>query len=454
MTRQKRSNEAINGTAFLKAAAVVSLCLGLAGCESGGFTGPSVSGLTSMFNEKEEILPGRRVAVLPDGTDAVGATETAGAPSLPSPQVNVSWSAPGGNAANAPGHLALGDSFKQSWSTSVGTGSSKSGRMTAIPIVADGKIFTLDIEGNVTGVNAATGSAVWSANLRPEKQSERGGYGGGLAYDGGRLYAATGYGSVVALDASTGKVVWAKMMGTPFRMSPTVANGRVFAVNTDSELHVLSTNDGSQLWTARGMPETAVLLSNASPAVSGNMVVVPYPSGEVVALDVNNGRPRWTENARRGASAGTKYAAISTPARSVIDGNAVFSASRAGSMIVTSKENGERLWQREISAAHTPWVAGDTVFVADTSDRVLALSRKDGKVRWVATLPHSRWCGPVLANNKLYLISENGALVSVDASNGTVAQVVNMDTPVSLPPVVANGKLYILSDKARLYAMN
>jgi outer membrane protein assembly factor BamB len=444
----------MNGAAFLKAAAVVTLCLGLAGCEGGGFTGPSVSGLTSMFNEKEEILPGRRVAVLPDGTDAVASAETPGAPNLPPPQVNTSWSEPGGNAANSPGHLTLSDSFKQTWSTSVGTGSSKSGRMTAIPIVADGKIFTLDIEGNVTAVNAATGSAVWSANLRPEKQSERGGYGGGLAYDGGRLYAATGYGSMVAIDAATGKTVWAKLMGTPFRMSPTVASGRVFAVNTDSELHVLNTNDGAELWTARGMPETAVMLSNSSPAVSGNLVVVPYPSGEVVALDVNNGRPRWTENSRRGASAGTKYAAISTPARPVIDGNAVFSASRAGTMTVTSKENGERLWQRELSAAHTPCVAGDTVFVADTSDRVLALSRKDGKVRWVATLPHSRWSGPVLASNKLYLISENGHLVSVDASNGTVATVAKMDTPVSLPPVVANGKLYILSDKARLYAMN
>jgi outer membrane protein assembly factor BamB len=453
VTRQKPNSGMLLKNAVLSAAAAV-LCAGLAGCGGGESTMPSLPGVSSLFAEKEEILPGRRVSVLQNGATGLAAAETITTPVLPPPQLNASWTEPGGNASNSPGHLALGDTFNQPWATSVGTGSSKSGRLTAIPIVADGKIFTLDVEGNISAVSASNGATVWNVNIRPAKQAEQGGYGGGLAYEGGRIFGVTGYGSVVALDAATGKAAWSKELAVPFRMSPTVANGRVYAVNADSELHVFNTMDGSELWTARGLPETAGMLSNASPAVSGNLVVVPYPSGEVVALDVNTGRPRWSESISRGGANGTKYAAISTAARPVIDGNAVFSASRAGSVIATSKDSGERLWHRELTAVYAPAVSGDTVFVADTANRVLALSRKDGKVRWIAQLSHTRWIGPVLANNKLFMISENGDLQAVDVSNGNVTRVANLDTSVSLPPVVANGKLYILSDKARLYAMN
>lgn len=450
MTRQKRNSEVI-GAAVLKMAGLC-VCLGLTGC--GGMSMPSTSSFTSLFDEKEDVLPGRRVAVLEYGKDTATGAETVPTPMLPPAQANASWPSPGGNPSNSPGHLMVAEKFQQTWSASVGTGSSKAGRMTAVPVAADGKIFTLDIEGNITAVSESSGSTVWHINVRPEKQSEKGGYGGGLAYEGGRLFAVTGYGTAVAVEAATGKVLWAKEMGVPFRMAPTAANGRLFAVNTDSELRVLNTSDGAELWTARGLPETAVMISNASPAVSGNVVIVPYPSGEVTALDVNTGRPRWSENIARSSPAGARFSAISMPARPVADGNAVFAASRAGSIVATSKDTGERLWQREIKVAYTPCVAGDTVFVVDEADHLFALSRKDGKIRWTANLPHSRWVGPVLASGKLYVISDKGGLVSADAATGAVTKIADLGVPVSIAPIVANGKMFVLSDKARLYAMN
>ena len=40
--------------------------------------------------------------------------------------------------------------------------------------------------------------------MTPENEKSKEGFGGGLAIDGGHLYAATGYGTVVSLDASNG----------------------------------------------------------------------------------------------------------------------------------------------------------------------------------------------------------------------------------------------------------
>jgi outer membrane protein assembly factor BamB len=102
-----------------------------------------------------------------------------------------------------------------------------------------------------------------------------------------------------------------------------------------------------------------------------------------------------------------------------------------------------------------PWVAGDAVFVVDTSGKLLALSRNDGEVRWAAELPKSpHWNGPVLAGGKLWLVSGEGLLVGVDARTGQVISNVDLDTDVFVTPVVAGGRMYILTDDADLIALN
>ena len=42
--------------------------------------------------------------------------------------------------------------------------------------------------------------------------------------------------------------------------------------------------DGTEAWQYPGIPESAGVLSAASPAASGDTVVVPYSSGEVIGV--------------------------------------------------------------------------------------------------------------------------------------------------------------------------
>ncbi len=427
----------------------------LAGCESMGMSSPSLPSIGSWFDEKEEVLAGKRVAVLQETGAETTASVTANEPvSLPSAIVNASWSQPGGAASNAPGHLTVSGSTNASWRSDAGEGSSKSGRLTAVPVVADGKIFTLDTEGNVSAFSASGGSRLWRVSLRPENEKARAGFGGGLAFDGGRLFAATGFGVVHGLDPASGKTIWTKSLGVPVRNSPTAVGGKIFIVNIESQLFALNAQDGSEVWSSRGLPEIATMLSNVSPAVSGNLVVAPFASGEIAAFDVNTGAPQWTDSISR-VSAGASFAAIGEPARPAIDGTTVYAMSRSGRLIATSKAAGERLWSRDVSGSQTPWVSGDNVFVVDVTGKVMALSRKDGKTRWVSDLPDAKtWSGPVLASGKLWLASDKGMLVGVDAISGAIASKVDLGAPVYISPVVANGKLYVLSDKASLIAMN
>ena len=198
-----------------------------------------------------------------------------------------------------------------------------------------------------------------------EKDQE--GFGGGLAADGGRVYAATGFGYVVALDARTGKKLWEKNLGSPVRASPTAVGERVFVVTKEGHVFCLSGSDGTELWKFRGLPERASILVNRQSrrrrrhrrrALSNRR----SRGAARVRAASRCGRNRW-----RARAPASSLAAMSDAARPVIDGGIVFAVGHAGRMVATSQKTGERLWSLTVASIQPPWVAGDSVFVVDTA---------------------------------------------------------------------------------------
>ncbi len=441
----------LSGANTIRAVAL-ALTVGAGGCSDG----PSLPRLGDLnpFAEKEQPLPGKRIPVALSESKAGLETATIDRPvTLPAPHQNDAWSQPGGGANNAPGHLVLGNAVRTAWSADAGKGSSSYGRLTASPIVSDGRVYTLDAEGKVSAFSAS-GSSAWRVSLTPEKEKDYKGFGGGLAAEGGRIYAATGFGYVYGLDAQSGKKLWEKNVGSPIRASPTAANGKVVVVTSDGLVYALSAADGQEVWNHRGLPERSSILSNASPAIDGDVVVVPYPSGEVIALRATDGQPVWTESLARTRTA-SSLSAMSDAARPAIDGGTVYAVGHAGRMIATSLRSGERLWSLNVPGIQAPYVAGEYLFVVDTGGQLLAVGRRDGKVAWSTKLPNATtWSGPVLAGSKLWLTSNKGQLVAVDAASGKVENQQDLGSPIYIAPVVAAGRMYVLTDKARLIALN
>lgn len=423
------------------------------GCSGGEPQIPKLSDLNP-FAEKEVPLPGKRIPVgLTEGRAGLDVAPADRPIVLPPARANDAWPQPGGTAQNASGHVALGAALRQIWTANAGEGSNSYGKLTASPIVADGRVYVLDTRGQVTAFSP-TGAVAWKSSVTPANEKDYKGFGGGLASDGGRVFAATGFGWVMALDGQNGKKLWEKNLLSPVRSSPTAVDGRVFVVSADGKARALAAADGAELWTHQGLIEKAALLTNTSPAVAGDTVVVPYPSGEVVALRIADGTPAWTESLARTRLA-SSLGSMTDAGRPVIDGGAVFAVGHSGRMVATSIRDGQRLWSLSVPGIQAPAVAGESVFVVDTGGQLMAITRRDGKVVWTTRLPGtSTWSGPVLAGNRLWLTSNKGQLVGVDATTGKPDAQINIGSPCYIAPIVAGGRLFVLTDGARLIAYN
>jgi hypothetical protein len=91
---------------------------------------------------------GERIPVLTTEGDIDVDPATQALPfSLPAPVVNNAWAQSGGNATKSMGQLALGSSLTQAFDVQAGRGNSLTARLGAAPIVANGRVFTIDTLG-------------------------------------------------------------------------------------------------------------------------------------------------------------------------------------------------------------------------------------------------------------------------------------------------------------------
>lgn len=303
---------------------------------------------------------------------------------LPSAEAFPEWPQPGGNASNVLHHVMAKGDIKKIWKTDIGKGNSASTRITASPIVADGKVFAMDAAARVSALDAKSGKRLWRVALAPKGEKGAAGFGGGLSYDMERLFVANGFGHILALDPDTGEEIWKREFGVPFHFAPTVASGRVFVTTVDNQLHAVSSFDGTSLWSHRGITEPAGILTDTNPAVSGDMVIAPFSSGEIVALRAQNGQQAWTDQLTKSGRR-TAISNISAIAgRPVVDSGQIIAISHAGRLVAIDLRSGERIWTRNIGGTQTPWISGEYIYLINSEAKVICLTRRDGRVRWIA----------------------------------------------------------------------
>ncbi len=205
---------------------------------------------------------------------------------------------------------------------------------------------------------------------------------------GGRVYVSGNDGSVYSLDAATGCTFWATATTKPVRSGMLVGKAgsveAVFFGDADGVVYALDANTGVFLWSTRADKHPAATITGTPSYLNGRLYV-PVSSGEeqsrrrpgyqcctfrgsVVAMDAATGEILWQT-----------YMAPETPSPhgKTPDGSTIFAPS------------GMAIW-----SSPTIDVAKKRIYVGtgdnysepgtDTSDAVVALDLKTGKLLWSA----------------------------------------------------------------------
>jgi len=436
-------------------------------------TAAAVLGLLVGCGKKELILQGERLdlraplgaAGAEDGAAAKPAEDVNRAVpiSLPAPVNHAAWTHRNGSPEHRITHPALSKNLTQIWSASIGAGESRKQRITADPVIATGRIFTLDAQAQVMA-HALNGAAIWSHDLTPVTDKTGEASGGGLAVDGNTLYATTGFGALVALDAATGAERWVQKLESAATGAPTVKDGIVYVTSRDSRAWAINAADGRIKWQLQGAPTTSVMVGGTAPAVTDKFAVFPFGSGELLTAFRKGGVQTWATSVS-GKRRGRAYAGITDiTGDPVIKDNVVYVGSQSGRVVALDMGNGERLWTAKEGAYSPVWVSGGSVFLVSDEARLVRLDAATGARIWSVEMPYYvkekdrrrkavfAHYGPVLAGGRLIVAGSDGVIRSFNPIDGSLLNTVEIAGGATTNPVIVGGVLYLVSSQGKLHA--
>lgn len=252
--------------------------------------------------------------------------------------------------------------------------------------------------------------------------------------------------AIVCYDRATGHERWshtypalfaqtAPMGGDGPRATPTIANGRVYALGATGELRCLEGVTGSLLWRKdileENLAENIDWGMTGSPLVIGERVIVNPGAkrGEpgtmsVVAYHAGTGEKLWAK--------GTYRAAYASPMRATFEGNEQVLVFHSGGLEAFEPETGAILWfipwksPMDMNSAQPVIVGPNRVLISSEKDRgtaVYEITRQDGawspREVWKTRKVAARYACPVYFEGHVYGLSD-GRLFCLEAETGTI----------------------------------
>ncbi len=267
----------------------------------------------------------------------------------------------------------------------------------------DGKVFTMDISGNVNCYNQQTGATIWNG-------SSVGGYfAKGLTVGEGRVYGGFRYASVGSLDEATGQFQWSHMNTAGVNQAPDsiiIKDGRLFAVSEGPAAGVaaLNASTGQTLWQT---PYRFDIFGNISD--SKTWWVAGYPLGgdpfednlvyalggnesnaNIFKLNTDNGSIVWLSNL-------TSFAGIPS-VLATYKGQVVV---ESGTQILSlNQSSGEYLWHNDLGASIYPPTANNNLLLFGASDGYFyGLNLSNGLIQWKTSVDNQNLMSTVNNGN-------------------------------------------------------
>ena len=155
------------------------------------------------------------------------------------------------------------------------------------PLISDDRIFLSNDRGTIFSVNKR-GKVNWKKNIYKKIYKKIYKNLNFTLYND-NLYVADNIGFIYAISLDSGKVIWIKNHGIPFKSNIKIFKDKIYAINQDNRILSFNTKDGSKLWDVRSISSFIKSQNFLSIAVTkqGNVVVINSDGNCVKVIDAS-----------------------------------------------------------------------------------------------------------------------------------------------------------------------
>lgn len=316
-----------------------------------------------------------------------------------------------------------------------------------VPAILNDKIFIADTRGHIAAFYAETGKDLWRNDSDLSIT-------GGPGADSNLVMVGTSEGEVLSLSAETGEEIWRSKVSSEILSSPRETDGVVIIRTIDGKVFALDATTGERLWIYDRTVPALTLRGTSTPVIANGLVIAGFDGGRVTALELKTGKLVWETKVAVSSGRGELERMVDIDAQPLIMGDAIYVTTFQADVSAISLQNGQILWQRDISSHAELGADAKNLYVTDEIGNVWALDRFSGASVWKQEkLTHRQVTGPAILGDRIIVGDLEGYLHWLDKATGDISARTQIDsTAILTQPIVSNNTLFAYSSGGTLSA--
>ena len=409
--------------------------------------------LTGCSGDEDLILEGERETVFATDTEGNKSEKTIAFPEKISKELN--YTQVGRTSQHSTENSTISFPFEEIKSFSIGKGEYYRNPLTAIPLIEDEKLFTMDSTGKVTLFDWKEEKVIWEytevSNVKSSYKS------GGLSLKEGRLFATFGTGDIIALDAETGEKLWNKDAGAPVYSGGILDKKKLYFQTKTNKIISLQQETGKEYFVVQGIENKCPLMKGNTPSLKGNRLVVGLTNGQVLGINTR-GEMEWKEKVFMPSTKRVAGLVKDIIAPTVIEGNRIYVSGRGKTTICLDLKTGKKLWSAAVGSSFSPLILKNAVVVLGIDSEIVALDKQTGEEIWRENLLEDKddrriFSFPMLFNDQITVFDSKKKLLKIDSQTGKVSEKIDLGIAPIVSPIVAQGHVFILTKSGRIYIL-
>lgn len=339
-------------------------------------------------------------------------------------------------------------SVKTLWSRDTGAGMGRY-YLHLRPFLRDGVIYVAGADGRVGAYQTDEGRALWERTIDVPLT---GGVGGGDGF----VLVGSGDGHVIALRSADGGEAWRRRLSSEVMALSVIDQGIAVARTNDGRLHGIEAATGAVLWQAGRTTPPLSLRGTSMPLAGGGGVIAGFDNGRIVAFALERGNALW--EAAAGAPLGRSEIERMTDVdgEMAVAGGVLYAAAYQGNVVAIDLRDGRTIWSRELSSHAGVAVDDDQVYVTDAFSHVWALDRASGGTLWQQDRLRLRGLtAPIVTSRGIVVADFEGYVHWLSPGDGGfIARERAGSAGVTATPLVRGDVVHVLGREGQLTALS
>lgn len=345
------------------------------------------------------------------------------------------------------------------WQTKVGNGVEHY-ESNLQPIIVEQTVYAASRQGIVAAYDLKSGKRKWQFDLRKSKANSAwqdisnlwsGGnarISGGVSYGYGKLFLGTENGEAFALSPETGELLWRVDIKAEVLAKPAVGEGLVILATGAGGLIALHPDTGEQRWEFETEQPSLTLRGVSQPVIHGGGVIYGSGSGHLGVVLANRGYQAWEEQISAPAGTTDLSRLADIDAAPIVVGSVIIAIGYNGELVALDIRNGKALWKRDYSSFRNMAYANDTLYIVDSEGRILALDSNNGTEIWSQYGLHKHFLtGATVYKNYIVIGDNKGNLHWLNSSDGRFVARQSMDSSGFYTEAVANADYLLVQSR-------